>query len=34
MPKPDGGVRKLSVPCVVDRMIQQAVPQVLQEQWD
>src|SRR6202046_2605838 len=34
IPKPDGGARKLGVPCVVDRLIQQAVLQVLQEQWD
>src|SRR5471030_2538131 len=34
IPKPDGGVRKLGVPCVVDRLIQQAVLQVLQKQWD
>ncbi|MGY3622447.1 group II intron reverse transcriptase/maturase [Bradyrhizobium sp. USDA 10063] len=34
IPKPDGGVRRLGVPCVVDRLIQQAVLQVLQEQWD
>jgi RNA-directed DNA polymerase len=34
IPKPDGGIRKLGVPCVVDRLIQQAVLQVLQEQWD
>src|SRR6516225_8949636 len=34
IPKPDGGVGKLGVPCVVDRLIQQAVLQVLQEQWD
>src|SRR5205823_14041623 len=34
IPKPDGGVRKLGVPCVVDRLIQQALLQVLQEQWD
>src|SRR5216684_5171638 len=34
IPKPDGGVRKLGVPCVVDRLIQQAVLQVLQERWD
>jgi RNA-directed DNA polymerase len=33
-PKPDGGIRKLGVPCVVDRLIQQAVLQVLQERWD
>ncbi len=34
IPKPDGGIRKLGVPCVVDRLIQQALLQVLQEQWD
>src|SRR6202162_5863092 len=34
IPKPDGGIRKLGVPCVVDRLIQQAMLQVLQEQWD
>src|SRR3954452_24557316 len=34
IPKPDGGVRMLGVPCVVDRLIQQALLQVLQEQWD
>ena len=33
-PKPDGGIRKLGVPCVVDRLIQQAMLQVLQERWD
>jgi RNA-directed DNA polymerase len=32
--KPDGGVRKLGVPTVVDRLIQQAVQQVLQQRWD
>jgi len=30
IPKPDGGVRKLGVPTVIDRMIQQALVQVLQ----
>lgn len=30
IPKPDGGKRKLGVPTVIDRMIQQAVVQVLQ----
>ena len=30
MPKPDGGVRLLGVPTVIDRMIQQALVQVLQ----
>jgi RNA-directed DNA polymerase len=34
IPKPDGGVRKLSIPTVLDRWIQQAVQQVLQKQWD
>src|SRR5215813_4573238 len=34
IPKPDGGVRKLGVPCVVDRLIQQALLQVLQRRWD
>jgi RNA-directed DNA polymerase len=34
IPKPDGGIRKLGVPCVVDRLIQQAVLQVLQKRWD
>jgi RNA-directed DNA polymerase len=32
--KPDGGVRKLGIPCVLDRFIQQAVMQVLQRDWD
>ena len=34
IPKPDGGVRKLGIPTVLDRFIQQAVMQVLQQQWD
>jgi RNA-directed DNA polymerase len=34
IPKPEGGIRKLGVPCVVDRLIQQALLQVLQERWD
>src|ERR1700688_3070493 len=34
IPKPDGGIRKLGVPCVVDRLIQQAMLQVLQERGD
>ena len=29
IPKPNGGVRKLGIPTVVDRMVQQAVAQVL-----
>lgn len=32
--KPDGGVRKLGIPTVLDRFIQQAVMQVLQRKWD
>jgi retron-type reverse transcriptase len=32
--KPDGGVRQLGIPTVLDRLIQQAVAQVLQELWD
>jgi RNA-directed DNA polymerase len=34
LPKPDGGVRQLGVPGVVDRLIQQALLQVLQPRWD
>jgi RNA-directed DNA polymerase len=34
IPKPDGGVRKLGIPTVLDRLIQQAVMQVLQRKWD
>src|SRR6201996_7205837 len=34
IPKPDGGGRKLGIPTVLDRFIQQAVMQVLQKQWD
>jgi RNA-directed DNA polymerase len=35
IPKPDGGgVRKLGIPSALDRLIQQAVLQVLQRQWD
>ena len=34
IPKPSGGVRKLGVPTVLDRFIQQAVLQVLQPRWD
>src|ERR1700732_933645 len=35
IPKPDGGgVRKLGIPSVLDRFIQQAVMQVLQRQWN
>ena len=34
IPKVSGGVRRLGVPTVLDRFIQQAVMQVLQEEWD
>ena len=35
IPKPDGGgVRKLGIPSVLDRFIQQAVMQVLPRWWD
>jgi RNA-directed DNA polymerase len=34
IPKPDGGVRKLGIPTVLDRFLQQAVNQVLQSSWD
>jgi RNA-directed DNA polymerase len=34
IPKPDGGVRKLGIPTVLDRFIQQAMLQVLQAKWD
>jgi len=34
IPKPDGGVRKLGIPTVLDRFIQQMVMQVLQRKWD
>jgi RNA-directed DNA polymerase len=34
IPKPDGGVRKLGIPTMVDRFVQQAVLEVLQPRWD
>ena len=34
IPKPDGGVRKLGIPTVLDRFVQQAVMQVLQRRLD
>jgi group II intron reverse transcriptase/maturase len=34
IPKPDGGVRKLGIPTVLDRLVQQAVHQVLNEIFD
>ena len=34
IPKPDGSKRKLGIPTVLDRFIQQALLQVLQPEWD
>lgn len=34
IPKAGGGVRELGIPTVLDRFIQQAMLQVLQEEWD
>lgn len=34
IPKPSGGVRDLGIPTVIDRLIQQAVLNILQEDWD
>lgn len=34
IPKVAGGVRKLGIPTVLDRLIQQAIGQVLQRLWD
>jgi RNA-directed DNA polymerase len=34
IPKPQGGVRFLGIPTAMDRLIQQAVAQVLQQIWD
>ena len=34
IPKADGGVRKLGIPTVVDRMVQQAIAQVLQPMYE
>lgn len=34
IPKPDGSKRKLGIPTVLDRFIQQAIAQVLQRHWD
>ena len=32
--KPDGGVRLLGIPAVLDRLIQQATAQVIEQVWD
>ncbi|HJX82788.1 MAG TPA: group II intron reverse transcriptase/maturase, partial [Candidatus Angelobacter sp.] len=34
IPKPDGGVRKLGIPTVLDRFVQQAAMQALQRRWN
>lgn len=34
IPKPDGRMRKLGIPTVLDRFIQQAIAQVVQRHWD
>jgi RNA-directed DNA polymerase len=34
IPKPAGGMRRLGIPTVVDRFVQQAVLQLLQRRWD
>ena len=34
IPKPDGGMRKLGIPTVVDRVIQQAIAQKMQSIWE
>ncbi len=34
IPKPDGGMRQLGIPTVVDRLIQQCILQILQPDWD
>ena len=34
IPKPGGGIRQLGIPTVLDRFIQQATLQVLQQDWD
>ena len=34
IPKPDGGVRQLGIPTVLDRLIQQAIHQILEPLYD
>jgi len=34
IPKPNGGVRKLGIPSVIDRFLQQAIAQVLTQMYD
>ncbi len=32
--KPDGGIRLLGIPAVLDRLIQQAIAQIVEQVWD
>lgn len=34
IPKPDGGTRSLGIPTVMDRLVQTAIVQVLEPEWD
>lgn len=34
IPKPDGGVRLLGIPTVLDRFVQQAIAQILEQIWE
>jgi RNA-directed DNA polymerase len=34
IPKPNGGKRMLGIPCAKDRLVQQAILQVVQKYWD
>ena len=34
IPKPNGGIRQLGIPTVMDRLIQQAIHQVLSPKWE
>lgn len=34
IPKPDGGKRRLGIPTALDRFVQQAILQVMQNRWD
>ena len=34
IPEPDGRKRKLGIPTVLDRLIQQAIAQIMQEEWE
>ncbi len=34
IPKPNGGVRQLGIPTVIDRMLQQSIAQALDKEYD